>query len=236
MNNIIYLDTETTGVEDTDRLCQLAVKRIGDKEGLQWLFKPPVPISVEAMSITHITNEMVADCITFHDSHVKSDLQKSFLGGDILVAHNAHYDMEILKREGMTLPAKHICTMKVSHFHDKDAELNKNNLQYLRYFYGLKFDEKINPHDAMSDVIVLEKLFEYYLQHYTVEEMVKISARPILLKKMMFGKYKDMWFKDIYAKDKDYLNWCLREMKNMDENLKYTVEYYLTGKHLVNRF
>jgi DNA polymerase III epsilon subunit-like protein len=56
----IFLDTETTGNGPADRLCQLAYK---DDESLivYELFNPGIPISIDAMSIHHITNEMVQD-------------------------------------------------------------------------------------------------------------------------------------------------------------------------------
>jgi DNA polymerase III epsilon subunit-like protein len=56
----IFLDTETTGNGPDDRLCQLAFKT---DQGLtvNELFNPGMPISIEAMSINHITNEMVQD-------------------------------------------------------------------------------------------------------------------------------------------------------------------------------
>lgn len=235
MKNIIFIDTETTGIEDHDRLCQLAAKTKGDFTGFKWLFKPPVPVSVDAMSITHITNEMLEDCIPFKDSRVMNDLVQSINDGDILVAHNAHFDLKMLEKEGIAIPKRHICTMKISHHHDLKAELSKNNLQYLRYYYGLKFDEPINPHDALSDVLVLEKLFDYYLEHYTLEQMIEISSKPILLKKMMFGKYKGEWYKDIIVKDREYMEWMWREM-TMDENMRYTVGYYLKGYHRTNNF
>ena len=56
----IFLDTETTGTDKDDRLCQIAFKT---EAGLivNELFNPGKPISIEAMSIHHITNEMVMD-------------------------------------------------------------------------------------------------------------------------------------------------------------------------------
>jgi len=54
----VFLDTETTGTDEDDRLCQIAFKT---EAGLivNKLFNPGKPISIEAMSIHHITNEMV---------------------------------------------------------------------------------------------------------------------------------------------------------------------------------
>ena len=60
----IFLDTETTGNGPADRLCQIAFKT---KEGLtvHELFNPGMPISVDAMTVHHITNEMVRENLHF---------------------------------------------------------------------------------------------------------------------------------------------------------------------------
>lgn len=230
----IFIDTETTGVGETDRLCQLAFMKGG--RSACTLFKPPVPISIEAMSITHITNEEVENLRPFIGSLDYAAMYETFTGTALLpVAHNAAFDLEMFRREGLPMPKNYICTMKIAHYYDKDALMTRHNLQYLRYYYGLKFDDKINPHDALSDVIVLEKLYNYYLQHYTVEEMIKISSQPILIKKAVFGKYRGEFYRDILTKDRDYLEWMWKNV-TMDENLKYTVAYYLKGHHLTNKF
>ena len=70
----IYLDTETTGSGTTDRLCQIAFKT-DTGTTVDELLNPNMPISVEAMSIHHITNEMVADKPPFKDSDVYKNLQ-----------------------------------------------------------------------------------------------------------------------------------------------------------------
>ena len=65
---LIFLDTETTGNESKDRLCQLAYKEAGDGEKFSELFKPPLPIAIESSAVCHITNKMVADKPAFVDS------------------------------------------------------------------------------------------------------------------------------------------------------------------------
>lgn len=232
---LIFLDTETTGTEPADRLVQLAY-RVVDSENRQnviaheGLYKPPVPMKVEAMAVCHITNKMLADKLPFAGSEDAKRLQELFDDPEsVLIAHNADFDMGFLVKEGLVLPKKYVCTMKVAHFHDKDAKLDKHTLQFLRYLYELEFEQVINPHDAMSDVIVLEGLFEWYRKVYSVDEMVQISSVPILLKKMMFGKHKGKWFKDIALIDLDYLRWARREM-TLDPNLKYTLDYYINAR------
>ena len=75
----------------------------------------------------------------------------------------------------------------------------KYNLQFLRYFLELNFSEEINPHDAMSDVIVLKEVFisllyifksKEELEHdETLQYFEQLSNSPMLLRKMFFGKY-----------------------------------------------
>ena len=99
VNELIFLDTETTGNNQfTDRLFEVAYK-FRDKTYAQY-FKPPVPISVKASSITHITDEMVSDRPLFENSQMKKDLEK-ILPDNILVAHSAEFDIDMLSREGV---------------------------------------------------------------------------------------------------------------------------------------
>jgi DNA polymerase III epsilon subunit-like protein len=54
---LIFLDTETTGNESKDRLCQLAYKEAGDGEKFSELFKPPLPhrYRISRQSVTSLT-------------------------------------------------------------------------------------------------------------------------------------------------------------------------------------
>ncbi|MFC1877302.1 exonuclease domain-containing protein [Thermodesulfobacteriota bacterium] len=116
----IYLDTETTGSGPEDRLCQIAFKTdtgtIVDE-----LFNPNMPISVEAMSIHHITNEMVADKPLFKYSDAHKKLQIIFASdAAVLVAHNAKFDVSMLNREDL-FAKKVICTYKLARYLDREG-------------------------------------------------------------------------------------------------------------------
>jgi exodeoxyribonuclease X len=83
----IFLDTETTGAGPEDRLCQIAFKA-EDGKPIDALFNPGIPISIEAMAIHHITNEMVADKPNFKVSDTHKKLQIMFADPiNVLVAH-----------------------------------------------------------------------------------------------------------------------------------------------------
>lgn len=160
---IIFLDTETTGVGPTDRLCQVAYKISGTDKIEVGTFKPPVPISLEAMSVNHITNEMVEDCYPFAGGVFRNTLKELLERPDaVMVAHNAPFDAGMLAREGI-VPTKTICTLAIAReISKRDSSMKKHDLSYLRYFYKLNVSLNIRPHSADADVYVLEKLFELF--------------------------------------------------------------------------
>jgi len=238
-SKLVFLDTETTGIGADGRLCQVAYSFAGQE--VEALFKPPVPIEIEAMSVTHITNKMVADKEPFLNSQMQKDLVEIFATDNILVAHNAKFDMDILQRDGVEVK-KNIDTLKIAHHLDVDGEVPKHNLQYLRYYYDLEVDQA-PAHDALGDVWVLEKLFDYFFQKMLIEmgdeekvlqAMLEISALPILIKKFNFGKYNGELVSEVAKKDAGYLTWLFNQkviarengIEN-DENWIFTLDKYL---------
>jgi DNA polymerase III epsilon subunit-like protein len=234
MEKLIFLDTETTGNElGKDRLCQVCYE---DFCGVKvQYFKPPLPMSVKSMSITHITNKMLANEECFEGSEMQKDLKKLLKDG-ILVAHNAKFDIAMLEAEGIKVN-KNIDTLRVARYLDKEGKIPEYNLQFLRYFLGLDIDA--HAHDAADDVKVLHALFQRLLEKMkeeipdeqkAIEKMIEISATPFLFNKFNFGKYKDKTLVEVANTDKRYLEWLLNEkLKNEagDEDWIYTLKHYL---------
>src|SRR5207249_4982458 len=77
---------------------------------------------------------------------------------NILVAHNAVFDIVILSHEGVNVD-RFICTLKLARFLDENMEIPEHNLQYLRYY--LELDVEGVAHEAKVDVLTLEALFKY---------------------------------------------------------------------------
>jgi len=243
-DKLIFLDTETTGLGADGRLCQVAYKFSGREA--EAMFKPPVPIEIEAMSVTHITNKMVAEKEPFIGSKMQKDLAQIFTEGNVMVAHNAEFDAGILRREGMEI-GKTIDTHKIAHHLDKDGEIPRHNLQYLRYYFDLDVEDA-SAHDALGDVRVLEKLFDYLFARMAIdgsdeekilEKMMEISALPILIKKFNFGKYSGELVSEVAKKDSGYLSWLFnqkvmnRENGIMnDEDWIFTLDKYLNQNKL----
>ena len=239
--NVIFLDTETTGLEDKARLVQLAYKTRDTGEEVNQLFNPNIDISIESMSIHHITNQMVVDKENFENSNIKEKLQND-LKTNILVAHNALFDIKILENESIKVDYnRYIDTCRVA---QHLIESNTHKLQYLRYLLELDLgDKEINPHDAWSDILVLEVLFDNLVEKIKkdfdlktdeeiIERMILLSKTPILLKDIRFGKYKGQTFAEIAEKDKSYLDWLYNSESSkteseQNENLVFTLKKYL---------
>ena len=235
---IIFFDTETTGNGEGDRLCQLAVKERGIVEPVvNATYQPPVPISVESMAIHHITPKMVAGRPLFTDAPEYAEVKKLFESEDVIsVAHNVAFDVSMLSRESV-IPARTICTYKLAKHLDPNDLIPQHRLQYLRYFLGIEVEAV--AHDALGDVLVLEALFERLLakmveqkggEEAALEEMLEISARPLLFTTLRFGKYNGKRLEDIAKSDKGYLEWLLGQKKQNplgEEDWIYSLGHYL---------
>lgn len=241
---LIFLDTETTGNDlKDDRLCQVCYK-IEDGEIKVKNFKPTIPISIKAMSITNITNKMVENEESFKGSQMAKELQE-ILNKNVLVAHNAKFDIAMLENDGLRVP-QFICTLRLARYLDENQEIPEYNLQFLRYYYDVSFvdgkgkEVEIIAHSADGDVLVLEAVFRHLYKaaveksngathEEVIKRMIDISKKPSLIRKFVFGKYSGYFVEDVAKQDKGYLQWLLKtkEEEGTDEDWIYTCKYYL---------
>jgi DNA polymerase III epsilon subunit-like protein len=181
---------------------------------------------------------MVADKPAFIGSPEHAFLKKHAKKKMIFVAHNAKFDLAMMKKEGITYRS-HICTLKVTRHLDVKGKLDCHKLQYLRYLYGMEIEAE--AHDAWGDILVLELLFwklvkkmckdNGYGEAEAIAEMMEISSKPSIIRKWHFGKHRDSMIEDTLATDRGYLEWMLgtkkTENKPDDEDLIYTLETLL---------
>ena len=236
MAKLIFFDTETTGNTEKDYLVQIAYK--SNDEKFSGLYRPEIKIPPDASAIHHITNKMVADKPTFKESTDQPIIKKLFEDeNSIVVAHNAMFDLGVIKKEDI-VPKKFICTLRLARYLDPEEKIMKYNLQYLRYLLDL--DVEAVAHDAMGDVLVLEKLFERLKKKMieesnlseaeVIEKMIEISSHPSLFHTFKFGKYNGQRIKDVMTTDKGYLEWLLAQKENsefIEEDWIYTLKHYL---------
>ena len=238
MKDFLFFDTETTGNKDTDVICQLAYKH-GGKEFSE-LYKTSIPIPPEASAVHHISNKMIADKPSFKDSKDYKALKFLFEDSShIPVAHNAKFDINMLKKEGIEIK-DFICTLRLARYLDKENKIPRYNLQFLRYYLNMDIDA--DAHDALGDVKVLEALFarlkdkmveEFGDEKKALEQMIAISSRPSLLNVFNFGKYNGKTVAEVAKNDPGYLKWLLgQKMQNEgdEEDWIYTLNHYLENK------
>jgi len=237
----VILDTETTGAEERDRICQLAYlvaspRLVGTaiEEVHDELCRPPLPISYGAMAVHHITNEMVEKAPPCPETTAFSRLEALNLPKNILVIQNAPFDLAMLEKEGFVSRMRLIDTLRCLRHLYPDEE--SHGLQYARYRFGLYKNEKkeaktigkkIAAHDALGDVLVLKLLLDFLLLDHTPEELVDLTARPITYKTFRFGKYKGESIVEVAKKDPGYLEWMLTDKEGeegLDEDWRQTLQ------------
>lgn len=239
MTGLLFIDVEATGIEDEDRLLQLAYRCDGIERNE--LFKPPLPIKLQAMSVHHVTEKMVAEKPQFRGSPTFTELVKLAAADAIFVAHNAKYDLTMLAKEGI-LFKRHICTLKIARHIDKGDRFDNHQLQYLRYFYGVEIEA--TAHDAFGDILVLEAVFAHLYRDFiefefpgekvsefaALTRMVEISAQPSLLTHIRFGKYSGKTVEEVARIDRGYLEWLLGQKlikPEGEEDWIFTLQHHL---------
>ena len=231
---LIYLDLETTGLEESDRICSLAIvfNDEGRWDSREGLVKPPRKIRPEAMAVHHITNEMVKEAPSFENSEIAAFLNEHNSVENILVAHNISFDLSMLAKEGFLWQGGIIDTLKCSkHLID---EIDRFSLQYLRYELGLyrseaeeagKLGIQMRAHNALSDAFHVMLLHRYLNAMADDRKLQELSVEPVLIKRLNFGKYKDHYLEEVAMNDAAYLRWMLEQY--IDEDLQYSIKHYL---------
>jgi exodeoxyribonuclease X len=243
----IILDTETTGTKEEDRIIQLSFLVTNENNEIEeihnTLCKAPVPISYEAMAIHHITPEMIEKKDFIHNTNAWKRLNELNIPENVMVIHNAKFDIEMLFKEDFENQMQIIDTFRcVKHLWPE----GRHSLQINRYSLGLykkekeiakKYNIEINAHNALGDVVVLKLLLDYLLENRNVDELIKLTKEPILYEKFYFGKYKFEKIVDVIEKDIGYIEFLLNNPEiELDFDIRYSINYYLQEVKPVYKF
>lgn len=242
----VLLDTETTGTSENDRIIQLGYIVLGSPkvEVQNDYCSSDIAISFGAMEVHGITPDMISDKPTCQDTKAYKRLQELNSNDNYIIIHNAPFDLGMLEKEGFNTQMKVIDTLRVAKhiFTDEDA----HRLQYFRYKMELYKEEQkeadalgivVKAHDALGDVLVLKlflsKLREAVQKQFPhanpVEKMVDLTNTPILIKSFKFGKHKGKTLEEVAASDAGYLRWMLTSMENLDEDMRYSINFILSA-------
>lgn len=91
-NQILVLDTETTGVDEKAEILQFSAIWGTGQEAINIYIKPTYTRRWdEAMAVNHITPEMVAGCPQMQD--LKREIEKLLRSAKIIVGYNLPFDL-----------------------------------------------------------------------------------------------------------------------------------------------
>jgi DNA polymerase III epsilon subunit family exonuclease len=165
---IVIFDFETTGLDfEQDQIIEIgAIKIKGGAAIDQYssFVQPTIALPEIVQNITGITPEMLEGQPRIDD--VLGVFLK-FIQGSILVAHNAEFDMGMLKaaclRQGIDLDWPVFCTLKMAR--ELLPDLEKRTLDALAQHFGLEFESR---HRSIGDVKVTAAVLQELL---TADEM-----------------------------------------------------------------
>ncbi|MTH79125.1 3'-5' exonuclease [Paracoccus aestuariivivens] len=156
----VVFDTETTGLDQTDRIVQIAGLRIMagrlTGERFETLVNPGRSIPAAATAIHHISDEAVASAPDLGEALAAF---RHFTEGAVLVAHNAPFDMGHLRRAeletGVSFPNRVVDTVLLS------AMLWGQGAQHTLDALADRLDVVISPearHTAMGDAVATAEI------------------------------------------------------------------------------
>lgn len=151
---LIVFDLETTGLDNqVDRIIEIGAMKIVDFEPVaqfETFVSTDVELTDEIIKLTGIRPDMLVGQPTIEEVLPKF-LQ--FIEGGILVAHNAEFDMGMIRaacsRLGIDIEWPCFCTLKMAR--ELLAELENKKLDTLAAHYGLSFEAR---HRAIGDIKV----------------------------------------------------------------------------------
>jgi len=136
-------------------LVPIVAGRIG--EPASWLVRPPEPITWQATRVHGITNQDVADLPGI--DAVGTEI-RAHLDGAVVVAHNAHIDLDVLTRElpGWQ-PAAVIDTLKLARVRLSGQPSYRLGALVDAFDLARDLPIGLRPHRAAYDALVTARLF-----------------------------------------------------------------------------
>lgn len=92
---IVFLDTETTGLNDTDQIIEIAILNLNGDILLNTLVKPTIKINKSATNIHGITDKMVKNAPTWKQVYPQ---YLELTDGKTILAYNSGYDKKMVQQ------------------------------------------------------------------------------------------------------------------------------------------
>ena len=229
LTRVLFLDTETTGIEPgSSEVCEIGmlltaydglVRVEGEDRTFESLIRPSGPIPPEASAVHHITDEMVSSAPSM--AEVLDRVTEMASMADLVSAHNLPFDLAMLAGSSGGAfprfePERMLDTLRLARH--LWPELPSHSLQALRYRFGL--DRSLGTdgraHRALFDAVLVMRLVEKVISAGVTDcasmmELAELAGSPIEVLTFGFGKYKGKLLDDIVARDREYIDWLVSQ-------------------------
>jgi len=206
---VIIFDTETHSINEPV-VIEAAYSGLHDENTFCQRFNPGVSITLGAMAVHHITDDMVSKCPPSSSFKLPDCVQ-------YIIGHNIDFDWSAIGKPNV----KRICTLALARCYW--PEIDSHTQSALMYYFFPKEAKEclINAHSALVDVLNLKMILQAMKESgrlgdiNTIEKLWLISEQARIPKIMGFGKHKGEKIENIPA---DYKSWLLRQ-PDVDEYL-----------------
>lgn len=208
MSKLIIFDTETTGLNEEDRIIQVGaiISELGNpnyfEKPYNELCSSKIPIKIEAMSTHGIRQKDIENKPLFSETEFKKRFEELNSEENYLIAHNLEFDKKMLEKEEYKdkINYKLIDTLQCAkHLFEIGEEINgyklpNYKLQTFRYMMfsheeeeleAKKYGVEIKAHDAIGDVVILKmfllKLFFKIKEKYNIKNPQNIIDKMVEL-------------------------------------------------------
>lgn len=231
MDHILGYDTETASLELKDGIVEHAFVEVDDDLNVigecHSYITPPGPISPSAAGVHGITKKFLEEQNAPSVEQFWEGKGLPFKDKKVLmIAHNAPFDAKYLAPFVGELET--LCTLKLARFAfpiDPEGQPADyvpppdHKLPTLMHYLELPVK---GTHNALDDVHTCLQLLERIGQKLgmTLEELYHLSKKPLLIKKMPFGKHKGTPLKEL---PRAYITW-LKNLPDLDENIRWSLD------------
>lgn len=204
-NTYVVFDFETTGFNagGGDQIIEVGAVKIKNGEILETfdrLINPGRKLEKHISELTHITDEMLADCPT------EEEVVKEFIKwtGDLpMVAHNAKFDASFLEMAYQKYNLGEYKNMLIDTLQLSralDTEYSRHSLSALVKRYDIEFDED-GHHRADYDALATAKILHQMLLKLKTRKIEKASQINELVSKDDIHKFGELFHINILVKN-----------------------------------
>lgn len=238
----VPIDCETTGLEPTDRVIEIAAWHV-DSSMRRWgrfstFVNPHMPLPFHIQALTGIVPQDVWAAPNL--IAVDRALSHFVPLGATMVAHNAEFDATMIVNETNALPplTDWLCTKRLAMHLIPEGVNEDYRLQTLRYYFGGAVLDLggLDPHRAEADVAALTFVLPHLLGLYyaaeftslteieaaTVEDLVAFARSPIIMEHWPMGPAEAKG-KKMSEIDYGLLDWAL-DKADIGLDLRYSIE------------